>query len=133
MLSNRLTSDQLRLALVNPGFVTDDEFRQVLAESSHSGKSPGQIILERSHLTSKELTKVVADFLQQKFVDLSQAQIVPEILEEIPQLYAQEHQVVAFARDDQGLSVAMVDPLDQAVVDHLQKSFRFSPKFIIQN
>ncbi len=122
MLSNRLTSDQLRLALVNPGFVTDDEFRQVLAESSHSGKSPGQIILERSHLTSKELTKVVADFLQQQFVDLSQAQIAPEILEEIPQLYAQEHQVVAFARDDQGLSVAMVDPLDQAVVDHLQKS-----------
>ncbi len=122
MLSNRLTVDQLRTALVIPGFITDEEFRAVVTEANHSGKSAGQIILERSHLTSKELTKVVADFLQQGFVDLSRIQIAPEVLDEIPQLYAQEHKVVAFARDEHGLSVALVDPLDQAVLDHLQKS-----------
>lgn len=122
MLSNRLTIDQLRTALVAPGFLTDEEFQAVVKEASHSGKSAGQVILERSHLTSKELTKVVADFLQLGFVDLSRLQIVPEVLEEIPQLYAQEHQVVAFARDEHGLSVALVDPLDQAVIDHIQKT-----------
>jgi hypothetical protein len=78
MLSNRLDINQLQAALVTPGFLTAAEYKTVLAESSHSGKSPGQIILEKSYLTSKELTKVVADFLKVGYIDIGQIQISPE-------------------------------------------------------
>ncbi len=121
MLSNRLDINQLQAALVTPGFLTAEEFKLVMTESSHSGKNPGQIILEKSYLTNKELTKVVADFLHLGFIDIAQVQILPDVLETVPQLYAQEHLAVAFAQDEQGLSVALADPLDQEVIDHLQK------------
>lgn len=122
MLADRLASHELRDLIVKPGFITADEFQAAINEAQHSGKSLATVILEKSFLTTEELTRLASDHFQIPFVQLSRVSIPADVIQAIPELVAREHRAVAFGSDTAGIKVAFVDPLDTTAIETLKKA-----------
>ncbi|MFH0873700.1 MAG: ATPase, T2SS/T4P/T4SS family [Candidatus Komeilibacteria bacterium] len=122
MLVDHLPSHELRELLEKPGFLTPEEFTAAVSEAQHSGKSLPTIILEKSYLTTVELTRLAADHFHLPFFDLSRLNIPAEVIRQIPELVAREHLAVAIASDAAGLRVALVDPLDAKAIAAIKKA-----------
>ena len=121
MLADRLQAHEWRELLEKPGFVTSEEWQQAVAEAQHSGKSLPAIILEKSYLTTQELTRLAAEHFHLPFVQLGNLPIAVEVINQIPELVARQQRAVAFGSDAGGLKVALADPLDSTAVEAVKK------------
>lgn len=79
-------------------------------------------ILEQMNWVSREqLVQAKADVLGVPYFDPSQQPISPEVLAFLPEEVARRFTVIPIAKENQTLSVAMVDPLDLQVLEFIEK------------
>lgn len=90
------------------------ELDQAFAQAIQRGEPLERILSEQNLVNEITLGRIVADLLELPFVQLSQVSIPTEILHIVPEPFAHQHQVVAFATDMQGLHVAMARPVQES-------------------
>lgn len=71
---------------------------------------------ESGVLTEEQLGAIVAGYYKVPFISLSKLTIPPEVARIIPEKVARRHKAIAFARDADGVKVAMVDPTNKALL-----------------
>ncbi|MBI4128860.1 MAG: type II/IV secretion system protein [Parcubacteria group bacterium] len=112
---------QIIEAVRKVGLATDEVLRQVQEVAATEHKSVQDILLDRSIVKPDELGQLVANLYKVKFVDLGRENILPDVLQIIPELVATKKSAIAFRRDPQGLKVAMSDPEDYEFLKLLEK------------
>ena len=116
-----LPDDKLAALLVESGLV-DKKTIDELAEKAKVTHTPlFNEVLDASVLTDEQIGQAVANSLKVPFVALSKVSIPEDVFHIIPDKIARKHKTIAFARDKDGVKVAMADPKKSDLLDMVVK------------
>jgi len=99
-------------------------FQQLLSAFQKSKKENiplGDILLAKELISDENLGKLIAENLKLPFVSLTKVTIPTEMLHIVPEIVARNSKVIAFAKDKNGLKIAMANPTNKEIVDSLAK------------
>jgi Type II secretion system (T2SS), protein E, N-terminal domain len=122
MFLNKHQEETSRLGdvLVAAGAITDAQLHVARAHQSERGLRLGDALLYLNLTTEEQLTRVLCDELEVRFVDLDTLAIDPALMQVIPLRVARENRIIPVALVEHRLTVAMEDPTDLGVVAELQ-------------
>ncbi len=107
--------------LLNLHLVSKDKLEEV-CKMSHEKQIPvADILLEKDLIDDKNLGKVIADIIKFPFVSLADVSIESEILNIVPEIVAKKNKIIVFARDKDGLKIAMADPSNTEIQEFIAK------------
>ena len=78
-------------------------------------------LVDKKALTEEQLLKVKSEEFGVDVIDLHDQQITEALLNYVPEPIARRHQVISFAKDKDGISLAMVDPTDLQTKEFIKK------------
>jgi len=107
--------------LLAKGLITPDQLSLVKLESSNIGKPVERVVLDHNFASEEAVAEARAQFLGLPFVALTGMSISADILGNIPEQVARKYTLIPFDKKDGFLSVAMIDPLDQQVVEFIEQ------------
>lgn len=115
-----ISNDKVEELLVEPRHISEADFKSAMLEVSAT-RNISDILLDKSLIADKQLGQIMADYLRIPFVDLAQTSVVPEILRIIPEIVAKKQQIIAFAKDQDGLKVATSNPTNTEEIKFIEK------------
>ncbi len=114
--------------LLEQGVLKPDQVSAIKLESINTGQLAEQIITEHNFAAPEQIAQGRAQLIGVPFVSLEGKAISPEVLNLIPEPVASRYKLIAFDRDNEGVSVAMSDPLDLQVVQFIEKKTNLKVK-----
>ena len=105
---------------VEHGIVHADQVEDVLQEISVSGKSVPQTLVDFGFVTEEQFYKVLAESLGTEFVDLKNFEPPTEILRLIPAGLARLHGALPISSEGDTITLCLVDPLNSQVAEDLR-------------
>lgn len=106
--------------LVKEKVISEEELEQALSIHQSDGRKIGQILVELEYATEEEILSHLAIQLGIPYVRLAGYHLKGEIISLIPLEIAQKHNVIPVDIVGRYLTVAMVDPLDDELVEQLE-------------
>jgi type IV pilus assembly protein PilB len=97
--------------LVGRGLVSEDQLGEALTKQTASGKRLGNLLVELGLLGERALTDVLAEQLGLAVVDLSRAEMDPEVVALLSEEDARRLGALPTHRDGSRIEVAVADPL----------------------
>lgn len=79
----------------------------------------GQLLVERGLITAEDLAMVLSQQMGMPYIDLSNYEIKPEVLELIPESIAQKYNVIPLTLSNKTLVVAIADPTNVHTLEAL--------------
>ncbi|HLV79792.1 MAG TPA: GspE/PulE family protein [Chthonomonadaceae bacterium] len=115
--------------LVAGGILTEQQVRQALEVQSRSNSFFGQILVDLGFVSASTIGALLAQSYGVRYVDLLGVQPDPAAVALVPEGVMRDAQVIPLRIDGDRIEVAMVDPLDVAVIDkiHLLSGRRVMP------
>ncbi len=119
-----ISDTDLKQAITESRALSEAELKVGVDYASATGISLAEALVEKNIITDGNLGKIIAGRLSVPFVNLSDVSIPDQVYRIVPDKFAKLHKIVPFARDAQGLQVAMSDPGDKQVIAALEKKTR---------
>ena len=116
-----LPEDKLKGAVLEKGYVDKESLAKVEAFAKSAGISLAAALIEESPITDEQLGAIVADLLGVPFIVLSKITIPPDVAHIIPDKLARKKKAIVFARDKEGVKVAMQDPTDKELLSSIAR------------
>ncbi|MBI2430979.1 MAG: type II/IV secretion system protein [Candidatus Levybacteria bacterium] len=116
-----LTEDQLKSLILKTGILDERGLSELSEFAKNSQATFEDAIIERDVITDQNLGLLTADYLKIPFVILSNISIPEDVFRIVPQKIARKQKVIAFARDESGLKLAMADPRNMEVRELIAK------------
>ncbi len=91
-----------------------------LEEANKSDKSLQQVMVEKNLLDKTIILKVLSEEWRIKAVNLADMEVDMDVVKVIPETTARRHKAAPFAKEENVLFVAMVDPRDFFAVEDIQ-------------
>ena len=113
-------SRRLGEMLVSSGLITADQLGEVLELQRTSGGKLGQLLVHKKYIDERRLIEFLSKQFGIEFVDLRNVNIPIEILKIIPENIARRYGLIAVAKTENKLKVAMEDPLNIVILDDLK-------------
>jgi len=128
-------SRKLGEMLVSSSFITQDQLYEALEYQKKSGLKLGQILIEKGYITEKQLLEFLSKQFSIRFIEISKTELNPDIVSLIPESMARRYNLIAVNRENNLLSVAMVDPLNIVVLDELKlmTGYNVEPVFALED
>ncbi len=114
--------DRIGAMLVDGGLVTQGEIDRANVRRSETGEGLTKALLALGSLDSRRLVKYLATQTQFAKIDISQFDIDPNVIALVPAEFAEAHQLVPVDRFRNVLTVAMLCPIDNGVLQSLEES-----------
>src|ERR1044072_9268831 len=108
-----MNAQQIMDIFVAQRVLQPSQAKDVLHEAKLNGKTAEQALMDGGFVDDRGFYQVIADALVTDFIELGEEEIPPEIVRLIPPEMARLHHALPVALNDQTLSVALADPLDQ--------------------
>jgi type IV pilus assembly protein PilB len=115
------TTKGIEEILYENNLITSDQLSAIKFEHVNTGKGLEEIIKERGYVSSEDFVKAMGQAYGIEYVDLTDTQIDPALLDLIPVASSKKYRLVPFAIVDDRLSVAMVDPLDLQTIEFIER------------
>lgn len=116
-----LPDDQLKAILEKSGSVPHDILEVVFKSASNEHSSLVKQLVSQHVLSEEQLGQILANAMQIPFVSLSKLNISPDVFAIIPQRIRRKSKVVAYAKDERTLKVAMTDPRQKDIIEMLEQ------------
>jgi len=114
--------------LVHLKKIDESQLNRALAEQSKSGEKLGAALMHSGAITEDDLVTVYAMQLGYQKVDEENLfNADQEVAKLIPEDFAREHNVLALAKSDSSIQVAMEDPEDLVAIDNLKRLTKLTP------
>ncbi|MEK7084369.1 MAG: GspE/PulE family protein [Patescibacteria group bacterium] len=114
--------EPLSLELLASEFAMDEKIlKKYRQESLHERKTLEQYLIDEALISENHLYEKAAVRLNVPFVTLRERQIPGEVLDIVPPELAEAHGVIAFEKNDVGISLAMLDPGDLQTIEFLRR------------
>ena len=98
--------------LVGAGVISDEQLAETLKRQKETGKRLGETLIDDGIITERQLINALTVQLGVDFIDLTEVELDPELINYVPRSLAKKYSVVpARVRGDE-LSLAMADPLN---------------------
>ena len=106
--------------LVSSGLITAAQLQEVLEMQRTSGGKLGQLLVHKKYIDERRLLEFLSKQFGIEFVDLRALEVPPDVTKIIPENIARRYGLVAVAKAENKLKVAMEDPLNIVVLDDLK-------------
>jgi len=116
-----LPDEQLKELLIQHGLIDEKKFAEVADYALNSDASIAEALIEKDIITDENLGILISDYLKIPFVSLTKITIPPEVFVIVPERIARKYKVIAFARDQNGIKLAMANPLNKVLIDMLAR------------
>jgi type IV pilus assembly protein PilB len=128
-------SKKLGEILVANSLITAKQLEEALEYQKKTGLKLGQILLEKKYITEKQLLEFLSKQFSIRFVEISKIEISPEIIKIVPEAIARRYTLIPIEKNDNIISVAMVDPLNIVVLDELKlmTGYNIEPVFALED
>lgn len=110
---------KLESLFVKEGLISYDDLKQFRKEAPKQGKTVVGFLLEKKKLTNEQLTRLMAQVSGVPYVNLSEAQIDPSVLDLLSRDIAEHFMAVPLGDVQKRLAVAMIDANNVQAVDYL--------------
>jgi type IV pilus assembly protein PilB len=108
-------------SLVELGHIPTEQAGQIVAELEKGEHSLLDIVTKKYKVSEEDYTKAYAQAVAVPYVDLKAVQFAKDILDIIPESTAREHMVVAYQEGEDGVHIAMENPLDRQIIEFIRK------------
>ena len=112
-----ITDEQLKSLLVSTKITDLQTLATVEEFAKGSDSSLAEALLEKDIISDENLGILISDHLKIPFVVLAKLTIPENVFSVIPEKFARKYKVVPFARDQQGVKVAMADPTQKQTTE----------------
>lgn len=119
----RIPIEKLKSTLIEQGLVTAEAFDEIVEESKRMKQDIGESLVSRRIITHDYLYNFLASYYGVERANLNARGIDSKALLSLDEKFAQERDVVVFARDKDVVKVAMQDPTDLPTIEFLEKKF----------
>ena len=128
-------SKKLGEILVSSSLITSEQLLDALEYQKKSGLKLGQILIEKGYITEKQLLEFLSKQFSIKFIEISKIELNPDIVSIIPESMAKRYSLIAISKENNVLSVAMVDPLNIVILDEvkLMTGYNVEPIFALED
>ncbi|MFH1832607.1 MAG: GspE/PulE family protein [Candidatus Levyibacteriota bacterium] len=116
-----LPDDSLKALLIQSGIVDQKTLDELIVVAKNSRASLREAIIEKDLISDEKLGLLVANYLKCPFVTLSKITIPDNIFNIVPERIARKYKVIAFARDNDGVKLAMDDPSNSEILTVISK------------
>src|ERR1700690_1399034 len=106
--------------LVHHKLLTESQAQPAVDEARKTEKPIQQIIVDRKLLDKTVVLKALSEEWRIKAVNLSDIEVDLDVVKVIPEATARRHKAAPFAKEENVLFVAMVDPRDFFAVEDIQ-------------
>lgn len=106
-------------ALLDEGLLDDRQAEVALAIRAESGRALEEILVEAGMVGGEEIARAVARRHGVPYLALGAYLVDPEVVRLVPEMLARRHRLAPVNRAGNGLTVAMVDPLDLPAGDEI--------------
>ncbi|MFC1710518.1 GspE/PulE family protein [Patescibacteria group bacterium] len=117
----KVSSDNLKKILVGEGYLNEHDFVDAEQAAKDLGRKLEDILIFRGFINEENLSKLLAQHLKVKFVNIGKLIIAPDVLKLIPEKLARNYHMVPFEAKDGVLSVAMEDPSDFEALEYAKR------------
>ena len=122
------------LALVGERNLLDEfQLEEAAGEVESSGISAFQAMVDSGYLDEDTIIQILCDHLGCESMDLNDALITPELIEQLPAELAKQHQCVPVSFFEPTLQLAFVDPLNPAALDEIGFTTGFDVQVVVAN
>ena len=112
---------QIKTLLIQNALAKESELDDIAVMAKSSNVSFYDAILDKNIVTDENIGQMIAQFLGFPFVILSRTAIPEELFQVTPEKVARKLKTIAFAKDAEGLKVAMNDPEDEKTIEMISK------------
>ncbi len=117
----RVDNNQLKNFLADSKFLPVKKIDEIFKSAARGKTDPVDLILDKRLMKEEDLYKVLAYMKGTPFVNLETIIIAKEVLALIPEPIAKEHNIIAFRKSGNNLSVALLDPDDFQTLEFIRK------------
>ena len=122
------------LALIGDQNLLDEfQLEEVAGEVESSGVSAFQAMVDSGYLDDDTIIQILCDHLGCESMDLNDALITPDLIEQLPAELAKQHQCVPVSFFEPTLQLAFVDPLNPAALDEIGFTTGFDVQVVVAN
>ena len=117
----KVSNQKLKLLVQNLDLIPQEKLDAAFLVAEKDNKPLAEILVDRDLISDDNLGQVIAENLGYDFVDLDKIAIDEEVLRLIPEVMARKQKVIAFARDKEGISLALVNPGNLSMINLIEK------------
>ena len=107
--------------LLDKGIINKSQAEEIQVESRAKGTPVYYLVLERQLATDEQIAKIMSDYYQVPLAPLGKISIREEVLKTVPEMVARAKLVIPFARDKEGLKIALANPKDLEFIEFIHK------------
>ncbi len=112
---------QIKDFIIDAGLVSKSNIEEIEKEAKSKKKPLSDILISKGKFSDDDLRRVQAYILGIPFINLKGQALNRDILNLIPEPIARKHNMVAFAKKDDALEVAMLDTNDLQALNSIKK------------
>jgi len=116
-----IPNDQLSKILLENNLVSEENIKTAQKKVSKENITLYDAVLKLGLINDENLGRLIADQLKLPFISLKKVDIPQDILKIIPEVVARKQKIIAFARDTNGLKLAVFDPANKEIIEFIEK------------
>jgi len=116
-----ISNQKLKALVADLDIVNPKQLDELFKFAEEEKKDLAKLLLAKDLITDEQLGQLVADFLGYDFVNLNKVVIDEKVLKLVPEVVAKKQKVIAFARDQEGIKLAMADPKNLEIISLLER------------
>ncbi|MEI6533164.1 MAG: GspE/PulE family protein [Candidatus Roizmanbacteria bacterium] len=116
-----ISEEELSKLLVTQKVLDETKLDAVVLFAKNSNTTLYDAVLDKELITDDKLGQMIADYLKTPFVLVSRMSIPLEVLRIVPERMARKKKTIAFARDKDGIKLAMANPKDDEIATLITK------------
>ncbi len=117
----KIDKKELQALLVEPGYISQDDFDNATDIARGRHLDIVDILIEKGLIKDEEFGQLFAQKISFPFINLRNEKIDNKILEMVPEPLARARKIIIFARDKDGIKIAMNNPADLEMRHSLAK------------
>lgn len=106
--------------LKEAGLIKPEELEEALQVQQQTGERLGKVLVKLGYVTEQQINEVLEFQLGIPQVALHRYHLDPQLVTSLPEQLVRRHKVIALKKNQNRLTVAMVDPLNVVAIDDLR-------------
>lgn len=116
-----LPDNQIQELLLQSGLIDQKIMNDVIQYAANARIPLQEAVIEKKVIPDEKLGLLIANYIKYPFVVLSKSSIPETVYRIVPERLAREHKVIAFAKDVNGVKLAIADPIHTKLADMIAK------------
>lgn len=116
-----LPDAQIKTLLLQSGQVSEKTLSDLQQSAINARISLQEAAIEKDAISDENLGILIADFLKYPFISLTKVTIPEEVFRIVPERLARKHKVICFAKDTDGIKLAMANPANAELLEMTSK------------